>query len=169
MKRKYNIIYVLAVILIFNSFARAWNVSNPMCEEIEKSVKKTFPKSKLKYKSIFETSCKFEWDFKDKGNFKKKEEVTLHFFKDGSDKLARESITDFIEGVEREANYTKVKYSQPKHIIDDFWDDFYLYKSGQFDSGILLMRKGKITFRIVSENTDVNLEIEEIVKTVKLV
>lgn len=166
--RKYKIILLLGVFLMLSKITSAFGLSNPLCNEVELSVKKTFPAFKLNYKSVFETSCKFEWHFRDNGYLKNKEGVVLHFFKYGNDKLAQESIRDFIKGVEREADYTKEKNSQPKHLRDDFWDDLYLYKAEQNNSGVLLMRKGKIVFRVVSKNTDVNLAIEEVVKTSKL-
>ena len=137
-------------------------------EEVGKSVEKEFPSFKLEYKSIFPTSCKFDWKFKDKGYFKSNGDVTFHFYNHRTTELAQDSIQRFIEAVETEAKYTRTKYTSPKHIKDEFWDDFFLYQTTKDESGTLLLRKAGFVFRILSKNTDINLAIEEIVKTVKL-
>lgn len=134
---------ILQIIFLLSFFSGSLTAGNTdkLCRNIRKAVKEEFQETKLKNMTTFSNSCWFWWQtskLRD-GGF----ELYVDSWK--SEEQSKQKLLESVDFLSEGIGFKTLESAT-------FWDEVFIIEGDLFDSRIVLLRKDKITLKIVGGN-----------------
>lgn len=156
----YKTLQILCLIFLLTGISGASSADlKVLCSRVEKSVNTTIPFLKLKNKIVFNKSCMFWWQTKQKDN------IELYLYTLDTEKESKEKLEETTRFLSEGWGEETEKLEFGKYDSFGVWNDGYFYEGSKSNSSILLLRKDTIVVNILAVDPETVNLLEKSLRT----
>ena len=146
---------LLMALLVFSIPVLAQEIPAPLCNGVFDAVGSAMKPTKIYRRDLFTTDCDFEFESQGKGK------VLLSITRYETEADSRDG---FVEESKDAAGDPRKKGRLDSRAAIEFWDEIALFPSARAHNSYLLLRKSQFVIQILSDDRQVLLELEKLLR-----
>lgn len=150
---------VLGLLLLFTAAAAGQSVLEGFCKQVGDSVVRELKPTKIDRQEVYSNECVFEF------TVVKGVEVTLRITKYDTEEESHESLQGWLCDVDLRPRVEGIEeVPLAKLGTKHGWDEVYLAKAGEMNSGFVLLRRGKLAITMLSLEDNLLIRVEKVLR-----